>query len=62
VQLSAERDIFEERLAQYLTYVRPAAADSDILQVKFNFLSEGREQRVQEVVGLVRNRESSSPE
>jgi hypothetical protein len=53
-----ERTNFQERLAQYLQYLEPSIPDSDILQVKFNFLSEGQERRVHEVVGLVKSRES----
>jgi hypothetical protein len=59
---AAEPNIFQERLAQYLQYIQPATAESDILQVKLHFLSEGQEKRVREVVGLVRSGETRPPE
>ncbi len=58
----AEPNIFQERLAQYFQYIQPATTESDILQVKLDFLSEGQEKRVREVVGLVRSGESQPPE
>ena len=46
-------EAFKEHFAQYMNYMGSMSADSGIVKVSYQFLSDGQENQVAEVVGLV---------
>lgn len=48
---------FRERLVQYLNYMGSCARESDILNVSFQFLSDGNDEELNELMGLVQKQD-----
>lgn len=49
--------MFPQRLAQYLSYMGSSAQESEILKFSFQFLSDGNDEELNELMGLVQKQD-----